>query len=240
MLITTGHQKVQTDKMKAYRKHGWQQQQYNYWTGNSWFSLQPTFLLDLPPLGLMQEVPQLYTEGRASSYHFMHSTLQEYLAAVYVSQLPAHDQTGLFQEHLDSGHFKMTLRFLAGFTKLANIPPDITRKLMENSNTKLTYFHFLFEAKNISTTTRTLGSDVMVVSPHYSWTPLNYYVTGHAISHSNCPWNLGFFGSSIDDNKFELFCQGCAAPEENWMQGQHLKCLLQRQWHHVQKHTIIY
>ena len=29
------------------------------------------------PLGLMQEVPQLYTEGRAS-YHFIHLTLQEY------------------------------------------------------------------------------------------------------------------------------------------------------------------
>ena len=30
MLITTGHQKVQTDKMKAYQKHSRQQRQYNY------------------------------------------------------------------------------------------------------------------------------------------------------------------------------------------------------------------
>ena len=50
---------------------------------------------DLPTedasLSLMQEVPQLYTEGRsrASSYHFIHLTLQEYLAAVHISQLPA-------------------------------------------------------------------------------------------------------------------------------------------------------
>ena len=47
-------------------------------------------------LGLMQEVPQLYTEGRASSYHFIHLTLQEYLAAIHISQLPAHEQTRLF------------------------------------------------------------------------------------------------------------------------------------------------
>ena len=158
------------------------------------------------PLGLMQEVPQLYTVGRASSYHFIHLTLQEYLAAIYISQLPAHKQTRLFQEHVKSGHFKMTMRFLAGHTKLANIPPDITME------TKLNYFHFLFEAKDISMTTRTLGSDEMNVSPHYSWTPLDYYVTGHAISHSNCPWRLYFIGSSIDDEKFELFSQGCAAP----------------------------
>ena len=157
------------------------------------------------PLGLMQEVPQLYTEDRASTYHFIHLTLQEYLAAVHMSQLPAHDQTRLFQEHVNSGHFKMTMRFLAGCTKLANIPPDITM------GTNLNCFHFLFEAKDISMTTRTLGSDEMFVKSRYSWTPLNYYVTGHAISHSNCPWRLGFPRSSIDDEKFELFCQGCAA-----------------------------
>ena len=157
------------------------------------------------PLGLMQEVPQLYTEGRASSYHFIHLTLQEYLAAVHISQLPAHEQTRLFQKHVNSGHFKLTMRFLAGHTKLANIPPDITR------STELNYFHFLFEAKEISMTTGTLGSDEMVVESHYSWTPLDYYVTGHAISHSNCSWKLEFSHSSTDDEKFELFCQGCAA-----------------------------
>ena len=158
------------------------------------------------PLGLMQEVPQLYTEGRGSSYHFIHLTLQEYLAAIHISQLPAHEQTRLFLKHVNSGHFELIMRFLAGLTKLANIPPDITR------STKLNYFYFLFEAKEISMTTRTLGSDEMSVSPHYSWTPLDYYVTGHAISHSNCSWRLYFAGSSIDDEKFELFCQGCAAP----------------------------
>ena len=159
------------------------------------------------PLSLMQEVPQLYTEGRASSYHFIHLTLQEYLAAVHISQLPAHEQTRLFQEHANSGHFKMTMRFLAGCTKLANIPPDIAMY-----TTKLNYFHFMFEAKDISDTTRTLGSDEMIVDPYYSWTLLDYYVTGHAISHSNFSWRLNFELSSIDDEKFELLCQGCAAP----------------------------
>ena len=158
------------------------------------------------PLGLMQEVPPLYTEGRGSSYHFIHLTLQEYLAAVHISQLPAHEQTRLFQKHVNSGHFKLAMRFLAGHTKLANIPPGITM------DSKLNYFHFFFEAKDISMATRTLGSGEMYVRSYYSWTPLDYYVTGHAISHSNCSWSLNFVSSSIDDEKFELFCQGCAAP----------------------------
>jgi len=173
------------------------------------------------PLSLMQEVPQMYTEGRATSYHFIHLTLQEFLAAIHVSQLPLPDQTRLVREHLDSGHFKMTIRFLAGLTKLASIPPDITKKLMEKSDTKLICFHFLFEAKDISMTTRTLGLDEMVVDSQYSWTPLDYYVTGHAVSHSNCPWRLDFCQStrSINDDKFDLFCQGCAAPGKTECKG---------------------
>ena len=170
------------------------------------------------PLCLMQEVPQLYTEDRTSSYHFIHLTLQEYLSAVHISQLPVHEQTRLFQEHVNSGHFKMTMRFMAGHTKLANIPREITMRLMKDdtkltnfhTNTQLNYSHFLFEAKDISMTTRTLGSDEMFVRSHYSWTPLDYYVTGHAISHSNCSWRLHFPSSS--NEKFKLFCQGCAAP----------------------------
>ena len=184
------------------------------------------------PLGLMQEVPQLYTEGSAFSYHFIHLTLQEYLAAIHISQLPSPDQIRLVQEHLDSGHFKMTIRFLAGLTKLANIPPDIIKvthffkagdisrytitlgsdeRGLRFMEARVNCLHLLFEAKDISMTTRTLGSDEMFVNSYYSWTPLDYYVIGHAISHSNCPWKLNFNNYFMND-KFELFCQGCAAP----------------------------
>ena len=164
------------------------------------------------PLDLMQEVPQLYTEGRTISYNFIHLTLQEYLAAFHISQLPAHEQTRLFQKHINRGHFIMTLRFLAGLTKLTNVPHEIPKGLTESDDTKPILFHFLFEAKDTSVTTSTLDSDQIVVRPHYSWNPLDYYVTGYAISHSNCPWTMYFSYSSIDDYSFELFCQGCTAP----------------------------
>ena len=163
------------------------------------------------PLGLMQEVPQVYTQGKASSYHFTHLTLQEFLCAIHISHvhLPTEEQRKVIHDHLDSGHFKMTLRFVAGLTKLANIPPEIIGQLRFSI---LMLLHWLFECKDTSVTTRTLGSDVMVVRSRYSWTPLDYFVTGHVISHSNCPWRLVFRPSSIDDEKFELFCQGCATP----------------------------
>ena len=159
------------------------------------------------PLSLMQEIPPVYTQGKASSYHFTHLT---FLSAIHISQLPTDEQTKQIQDHVDSGHFKMTLRFVAGLTKLANVPPEITRKLREDHDNNLTLLHWLFECKDTSVTIRTLGSDEMVVTSHYSWTPLDHYVTGHVISHSNCPWRLNFIFSSIDDENFELFCQGCA------------------------------
>ena len=159
------------------------------------------------PLSLMQEIPPVYTQGKASSYHFTHLT---FLSAIHISQLPTDEQTKQIQDHVDSWHFKMTLRFVAGLTKLANVPPEITRKLREDHDNNLTLLHWLFECKDTSVTIRTLGSDEMVVTSHYSWTPLDHYVTGHVISHSNFPWRLNFIFSSIDDENFELFCQGCA------------------------------
>ena len=172
------------------------------------------------PLGLMQEVPQVYTQGKASSYHFTHLTLQEFLSAIHISQLPTDEQTRVIQDHLDSGHFKMTMRFVAGLTKLANVPLEITRKLrdtrLREDNSNLTLLYWLFECKDTSVTTRTLGSDEMFVTSHYSWTPLDYYVTGHVISHSNCPWRLFFRHSS---EKFELFFQGCATPGGTGCEG---------------------
>ena len=102
------------------------------------------------------------------TYHFIHLTLQEYLAAVHISQLLTPDQTRLAQEHFNSGQFKMTIRFFAGLIK------SVTRKRMVSNNNKPMYFHILFEAKGSSLTTRDLRSDEMIVNSHYSWTPLDY------------------------------------------------------------------
>ena len=76
-------------------------------------------------------------------------------------------------------------------------------------------------------------SDEMFVMPDHSWTPLDFYVTSHAISHSNCPWRLEFSdfladdddddddndSNLFDDEKFELFCKGCANPGRNRCRG---------------------
>ena len=99
------------------------------------------------PLGLMQEVPQVYTQDKAS-YHFTHLTVQEFLCAVHNSQLPTDEQTKLIQDQIDSGHFKMALRSIAGLIKLAIVYPEIARKLRKDPDNSLILLHWLYECKD--------------------------------------------------------------------------------------------
>ena len=119
----------------------------------------------------MQETPQLYMRrGSPSSFHFIHLTLQEYLAAVHISQLPSKEQAELIEQHLRHGYFKMVFRFLAGQTKLESITQNIIQQLLHSdklirlygsSDDELTLFHWLFESHSGVTTVKVLCSDEM-------------------------------------------------------------------------------
>ena len=64
---------------------------------------------DFNTLDLMQSVPELYVEqGALISYNFFHLTLQEYLAAVNISQLPVEKQIEFFQTSRRSEFFMFT------------------------------------------------------------------------------------------------------------------------------------
>ena len=82
-------------------------------------------------LGLMQRVPELYVgEVTAVSYNFLHLTVQEYLAAFYLSRQPVEKQIEHFRKYMEAKeqrkevkidhqqrHFHMVLQFLCGITQ---------------------------------------------------------------------------------------------------------------------------
>ena len=70
-------------------------------------------------LGLLVKHTALYTVEESTTYNFFHLTLQEYMSAFYISQLPADEQRTLFSEHSTS--MDVVWRFVAGLTKMQNI-----------------------------------------------------------------------------------------------------------------------
>ena len=79
-------------------------------------------------LGLLVEHRALYTRKESKNYNFFHLTLQEYLGAFYISQLPANEQRTLFIEHKKYKHLRVVWMFVAGLTKMQNIGWDVFKR----------------------------------------------------------------------------------------------------------------
>jgi len=80
---------------------------------------------DFDPLGLMQTCPELYVDSGASiSYNFHHFTIQEYLAAYYISQQSRDEQVAFMEEHIEDEKLEVVVRFLAGFS-LSELGQDL-------------------------------------------------------------------------------------------------------------------
>ena len=116
---------------------------------------QQVIFSDLPSdfnsLGLMQCVPELYVDKVSSkSFNFLHLTLQEYLAALHLSEQPIEEQIELFKKYQkphsalsyrllsrrrdgndqSHTHFRTVLRFLAGLGKFTDYPISSIRSLL--------------------------------------------------------------------------------------------------------------
>ncbi len=116
---------------------------------------------------------------------------------------------------VDSGHFQIVFRFLAGLTKMANVPTHVTNQMLQLED-KSTLFNWMFEVQDSERTATILGQGEKVIKSLPSWIPLDYYATGFCISHSHCDWKLDF-SYYFDDDKMELFSRGCSTlPDDRY------------------------
>ena len=160
-------------------------------------------------LGLMHAVKELHRgEDGQFSYHFIHLTLQEFLSAYHISQLPLDRQQQVIQDHVKVGHLKTVVRFYFGLCK----HNDFTSSMISNSISQFessSCYHWLFEMDDPKQISNVLGSDKSVsVRSSYEWSPLDYYCLGYCISHSQCQWELNFWYASMGDEGVEMFCNG--------------------------------
>ena len=99
-------------------------------------------------LGLTHKVRELHGgEDGQFSYHFIHLTLQEFLSAYHITQLPQDKQDQVIREHIEIVHLNMVVRFYFGLTQPNHFTSAmISKHLSDKYRKQATAYHWLFEA----------------------------------------------------------------------------------------------
>ena len=118
-------------------------------------------------LGLLQAVPSIVSHGSSAYHNFLHLSIQEMLAAVHISRMPASEQISTFDSMFDDVRFSAVLQFYAAITKLRTSRPllslvprflrpvpasiyDLVRKIVRNDSKDLlvSLLNCLYEAQD--------------------------------------------------------------------------------------------
>ena len=194
--------------------------------------------LECNPLGLMNAVHDLYTgENSATSYSFLHQTLQEFLAAFYftqngnltVSQVLQKSDYFPIKKYLQGEHRKESntlfhwpvLLFIAGLTKLKEIPMELLQSFPAKFKGKLAIddsevkfhpaiFQLLFESQSPSLISCLFVKNTYKPLP-WEMTPLDWFVCGYCIANSSVSsiWCIEYEEDAIHTvSSLELFGRG--------------------------------
>ena len=157
--------------------------------------------------GLLQEVPELYLDSCGSStYHFLHKTVQEFMAALHVSSLPPSERAEFVKTSIDMGNMTMVVRFMAGLTKLTS-QDDVDGVLAfqkEGDKKLIESLHWLFEAHDPGLVQKCMGGKEWSLEVSVNLDPFDCYVLGYCITQSRQTWNLILTGCSIDEECIKM------------------------------------
>ena len=81
---------------------------------------------EISEFGLLQAVPSIVSHGRSVYYNFLHLSIQEMLAAVHISRIPASEQISTFDSMFNDSRFSAVLQFYAAITKLRTSRPFLS------------------------------------------------------------------------------------------------------------------
>ena len=78
-------------------------------------------------MGLLQSTPSIISNGKVVYYNFAHLSVQEVLAAVYISRLPVSQQISTFDRLFADSRFGPVLQYYAAITKLRTSRPWLSK-----------------------------------------------------------------------------------------------------------------
>ena len=164
-------------------------------------------------LGFMNVSTSLYLGRKSVLFHsFLHLTLQEFLGALYVSQLPSDSQKLLIIESFDllsrnkqfisdNSHLDVMLRFIAGLTELKHVGWKLAHRVMKWGS-KIDFGTFyrpllvqcLLEIQSEQTIKNSCDviledslQDRFTVTAR---TPFDCYAVGYCVAASGHKWNI--------------------------------------------------
>ena len=174
-------------------------------------------------LGLLNTCSELYGRRENVTYNFLHLTLQEYLGAFYISQLPASEQRKLFVEHRKLGHLNVLWRFVAGLTRMQAIGWEEFRgrKVEEEGRVGRGYevgdgvvivqpFHVqcLYEAQDAGSCASVFGQSRVEYRGLGCSTPFDAYAIGYCVAICRNDWNVDLSGNGLGPGVVEMLLYG--------------------------------
>ena len=184
---------------------------------------------DLETMGLMD---MEYDELESVSYNFLHLTIEEFLAAYYVSKLTPSQQAQMRDKSIGKKHFVIVLRFFAGLTKF-NIQHSsdssfssrifmflkelVTRTpakclqtyYSQGSSSKLESLQWMFEAQDKQLLRQTLGTGTQNLDLSLqTLAPFDCYVLGYCIAYSDCLWKLDLRMCELGGEGMRMLARG--------------------------------
>ena len=173
------------------------------------FELSPTF----NTLGLLQRVESFAVHSTSYSFNFLHLTIQELLASIYMaSKLDKREQTMQFRKLFGQSRFSAVFQFYAAKTKLQTSGISDFVKQIATSNDQILLvplLHCLFEAKDSSLCQMVVGELKQKLSlSSVSLTPLDCYCLGYFLTYCK-DFEVELWDCSIgDDHCKSLFRTG--------------------------------
>lgn len=149
-------------------------------------------------LGFLNTMPELFITTRDANYscNFLHLSVQEFMAAYYISQKDTCEQEKLLESIYTEKHLQNTGRFLAGLTKFHGFDNDVVKQAIEKECEKYGDGTIILSMYALTLIYETESASVLDGHSCYmyhlsDYNPLfEFSALGYSISHSNYRWKL--------------------------------------------------